>query len=67
MDHGILKYLPRLLSHKRIPIVKDAAWLLSNVMAGSTEQIQAAIDHGLLPTLVATLQRVNILGDFFNI
>lgn len=60
MDQGILKYLPRLLNHKRIPIVKDAAWLLSNVMAGSTEQIQAAIDHGLLPILLQTLKRVSI-------
>jgi len=41
--------------------VKDAAWLLSNVMAGSVEQIQAAIDHNLLPVLIRALQRVNLL------
>lgn len=59
MDHGILKYLHNLLNHRRIPVVKDAAWLLSNVMAGSVEQIQAAIDHNLLPVLIRALQRVS--------
>jgi len=60
LDHGVLQYLPRLLNHKRISVVKDAAWLLSNVMAGSIEQIQAAIDHNLLPLLGNILQRVSI-------
>jgi len=59
LDCGVLKYLHRLLSHKRVPVVKDAAWLLSNVMAGSLEQIQAAIDYNLLPVLIKTLQRVS--------
>lgn len=60
MDHGVLRYLHNLLNHRRIPVVKDAAWLLSNVMAGSVEQIQAAIDHNLLPVLIRALQRVNL-------
>lgn len=60
MDHGVLRYLHNLLNHRRIPVVKDAAWLLSNVMAGSVEQIQAAIDHNLLPVLIRVLQRVNL-------
>jgi hypothetical protein len=60
LDHGVLKYLHNLLNHKRIPVVKDAAWLLSNVMAGSVEQIQATIDNNLLPVLASALHRVNI-------
>lgn len=56
----MLKYLPHLLSHKRIPIVKDAVWLLSNVLAGSIDQIQEVIDKNLLPFLKSALQRVNI-------
>lgn len=60
MDHNVLTYLPNLLTHKRIVVVKDATWLLSNVMAGSVDQIQSAIDHNLLPILGNVLQRVSI-------
>lgn len=66
LDHGVLEFLPRLLNHKRIPVVKDAAWLLSNVMAGSVEQIQAAIDHNLLPILGNVLQRVSSIIDLID-
>lgn len=65
-----MKFLPRLLNHKRIPIVKDATWMLSNVMAGSVEQIQAAIDHNLLPILTNILHRVSFCFNwlvFLNI
>lgn len=56
----MLKYLPHLLNHRRIPVVKDAVWLLSNVLAGSVDQIQEVIDHKLLPVLRNVLQRVII-------
>lgn len=36
-------------------------------MAGSVEQIQAAIDHNLLPVLASALKRVSIsLKDFVS-
>lgn len=58
LDHGVLKKLKRLLNHSRVPVMKDATWLLSNVMAGSVEQIQEAINHNLLPDLLKILSYV---------
>ena len=51
---------PKLLRHHKANIVKEAAWTLSNITAGTTEQIQMVIDHGLVGDLINILQN----GDF---
>lgn len=50
----------KLLQHSRLNIVKEAAWTISNITAGNSEQIQKVIDAGILPPLLHVLQT----GDF---
>ena len=39
-------------------LVKECCWLLSNVLAGTRDQIQAVIVAGLLPKIIHCLERV---------
>ncbi len=54
---GALPCLLQLLStnHKK-SIKKEACWTISNITAGTKEQIQAVIDAGIIPPLVHLLQ-----------
>merc|ERR1711937_425657 len=49
---GALTHLPYFLHSKKSNLVKEACWLLSNVTAGTPDQIQAVIDAGLLSRVV---------------
>merc|ERR1712118_182548 len=49
---GALNHLPHFLHSKKSSLVKEACWLLSNVTAGTPDQIQAVIDVGLLSRVV---------------
>lgn len=57
INHGVLPYLLSLLTqnHKK-SIKKESCWTISNITAGSKEQIQAVIDAGLIAPLVSLLQ-----------
>ncbi len=44
--------LKRLIAHNNREIQKEACWTLSNIAAGTVEQIQAVIDSGAIPPLV---------------
>lgn len=48
-----------LLRNTRRNIRKETAWALSNVTAGTKEQIQQVVDEGLLPELVRVIEEVN--------
>lgn len=58
IDAGVLTVLPRLLRHMKPVIQKEAAWTLSNIAAGPSQQIQQIITGGLLPPLVELLDKV---------
>ena len=45
----------------RSNIVKEAAWTVSNVTAGNTEQIQMVIDANVLPPLIEVIVRVSFV------
>lgn len=51
--------MPGLLQHIKASIKKEACWMLSNITAGSTEQIQAVIDHNLVPLVIEVLCTVS--------
>jgi hypothetical protein len=43
----------QLIAHTNREIQKEACWTLSNVAAGSIDQIQTVLDSGAVPSLVA--------------
>lgn len=44
--------LKQLITHSNREIQKEACWTLSNIAAGTVDQIQAVIDSGAIPPLV---------------
>ena len=49
LQSGLLKPFPQLLRHHKPNIVKEAAWTLSNITAGTRDQIQMIIGQGVKP------------------
>lgn len=43
VDNGALPYLKHLFDHSKSQIVKEAAWAVSNIAAGNSNQIQVSI------------------------
>ena len=60
---GALEVFPSLLCHEKPNIVKEAAWTISNVAAGNSDQIQGLINANIIPPLLAVLDKV-IAGAF---
>lgn len=48
--------LKELITHSNREIQKEACWTLSNIAAGTVDQIQAVIDSGSIPPLVALVK-----------
>lgn len=60
IDLGALQALMMLSDRIRTPtVVKEGCWLVSNVLAGTTSQIQAVIDAGIMPLIVEVLRTVS--------
>jgi len=58
IDTNVLKnVIPSLFKLKNPSITKESCWLISNILAGTREQIQSVIDSGLLPLLVSILEK----------
>lgn len=55
---GALNILGRLLEHPKLNIVKEAAWMVSNITAGSSDQIQRVLDAGIMKPLIHVLKMV---------
>ena len=50
-----LRHLLNLLNSHKKTIRKETCWVISNITAGTTNQIQEVIDAGLIPPLVQLL------------
>lgn len=59
MKAGVIPLLIRHLDHSSSNIRKDSAWALSNIMAGTEDQIQRVIDADALPPLAVIIQKVS--------
>lgn len=55
-----LPRLKKLLHSDKSNLVKEAAWTISNVVAGTPDQIQKVIDAELLPDIIEVLYKVRI-------
>ena len=58
LDAGVLHMFPRLLTHHKANVQKEASWTLSNITAGRDAQIQEVINAGLVPRLIDVLSKV---------
>ena len=58
LNCGALRQLSTLLSHDDDNIIKEAVWTISNITAGSVEQIQLVIDAGLIPPIIRLMTQV---------
>jgi hypothetical protein len=52
LDCNAVPKLKSLINHENREIQKEACWTLSNIAAGTVDQIQAVIDSGAIPPLV---------------
>jgi hypothetical protein len=52
LDCNAVPKLKELVTHSNREIQKEACWTLSNIAAGTVDQIQAVIDSGAIPPLV---------------
>ena len=44
----------------RMLYFQEAVWFLSNITAGNQQQVQAVIDHGLVPLIIQHLSKVTL-------
>lgn len=44
-------------SHPKENIRKETCWAMSNMTAGTVQQVQAVIDHNIVPMLLETLKK----------
>ena len=51
--------MKKLLVSSKPNIVKEAAWTISNISAGTVEQIQMVIEADLVPLLINVLKHVS--------
>jgi len=56
VEHGAVPCLRNLINHVNREIQKEACWTLSNIAAGTVEQIQFVLDSGSIPDLVQLAQ-----------
>lgn len=56
---GALPKLRDLLQNRRMNIVKEACWSISNITAGNSDQIQAVIDADIIAPLINVLKMVS--------
>ncbi|RXG61324.1 Importin subunit alpha-7 [Armadillidium vulgare] len=57
IEAGVVPLLVRHIDHPSSNVRKDCAWALSNITAGSEEQIQKVIDADGLPKLAKIIQK----------
>jgi importin subunit alpha-1 len=52
INAGILSHLHRLIFAEKKAIRKDACWIVSNIAAGTEQQVEALINNNFLPSLI---------------
>lgn len=71
IDSGVLTYLGKLIFHEKKTIRKESCWVISNIAAGTQQQIKALIVNDFLPILEHVIKNdepevINILIDYLT-
>ena len=53
--------MPKLLRSMKETVKKEACWTLSNITAGTQEQVQAVIDADLFPIIIELLEKATFV------
>lgn len=56
IDAGALPALRILFEHNKPAIKKEACWAISNITAGTADQIKTVMEAGILPDLVNLME-----------
>ena len=65
LDAHALPKFHNLLQHHKNSVQKEAAWTISNITAGNTNQIQAVINENLIPQIINIIKQVTSnLNDY---
>lgn len=57
LECGLLHYLQALLtSATKASVQKETCWVVSNITAGTLEQVQMVIDAGIMPHMISFLR-----------
>lgn len=57
IEAGVLMYLQKTLFHEKKSIRKETCWIISNIAAGTQQQIQALIVNNFLPILELVIKK----------
>lgn len=70
IDAGLLPFLTKLIFHEKRSIRKESCWVISNIAAGTQQQIKALIVNDFLPILETVIKQdepeVNIFEIYHN-
>jgi len=61
-----LSHLAKLLVSVKPNVVKEAAWAVSNIAAGTVDQINQVVDAGIVPLLINVLKHVSFVVKIFR-
>ena len=60
IEANLIPTLAEILSHSKKTVRKESCWVLSNITAGTQEQLQLCINSGIIEKLVQILQHDDI-------
>lgn len=60
LDCGAIPLLTKLIQHPHKEIQKEACWTISNISAGTVDQIQFVLDSGAIPQLVRLANSIDL-------
>jgi hypothetical protein len=60
VNNGLVQALNQIISHHKKTVRKESCWVLSNITAGTQDQVQVCIDIGIVDKLIKILQTDDI-------
>lgn len=67
VDAGVLQYLKKTLLHEKRSIRRETCWIISNIAAGTQQQIEAVIVSDFIPLLEGVIKNDEPEVIYFNL